>query len=187
MADSSTMLIGSMLLAPFLAPVISMNNHKSVENVMKMLFILVLGVALSVVMGYGTVKLLNYDEETKEMKDRTQWENQSRNTRLAYIAIPIVTGIAFAVAYDHADIIPMTGVGIAVSILPPLTNAGIYLGQGKKKEAKKSLKLGMVNLSLVLISYTLVRQLFLKRINNIYKAYFKQYKGSPLNPFKSEL
>lgn len=186
-ANSSTMLIGSMLLAPFLAPVISMNNHKSVENVLKMVFVLGLGVALSVGMGYGAVKLLNYNEETKEMKDRAEWENQSRNTQLAYLTIPIVTGISFAIAYDHADIIPMTGVGIAVSILPPLANAGIYLGQGKKEEAKKSLKLGMLNLTLVLVSYTLVRQLFLKRINKIYNAYFRKYKGTPLNPFKSEL
>lgn len=165
MANSATMLIGSMLLAPFLAPVIALNTGASTQ---KMLVLLLSGVVAAVMMGYVGTKLFNFRDETKEMKDRTEWDTQSVNMKRAYYIIPIITGIAFAVAYDNVDIIPMAGVGIAVSILPPLVNAGVYIARGETEKAARTMKLGVSNLVLVALSYTLVHTFLLKRLDRLY-------------------
>ena len=52
----------------------------------------------------------------------------------------------------------MYGVGIAISLLPPLINAGLYHGMGEKEKAIKSLKLAVMNMLLAASTFKITTQ-----------------------------
>lgn len=123
--DSAAVVIGSMLIAPVLFPILSlslsivMSDYKLIQRSgMTLVKALVLGVAASLLatLFFGT----GY-EFTPEILARTQ-------PTLISIAIAIVAG--FAVAYTMAreelsETLP--GIAVAVALIPPLATIGIGL------------------------------------------------------------
>ena len=181
-ANSNTMLVGSMLLAPFFTPIITTNQFDFTQSTLtRSLTLLLFGIIVAAGIGYVATIWWGIDKETKEMKDRAEWNQISNQTTKVNYIIPFITGVAVAIAYETSDIIPMVGAGIAISILPPIVNAGMYLGQVNIEKAKNSLKLGLINLFIGAASYTLVRQLFLDQIKEFY------YKGTILQFLKNKI
>lgn len=165
--DSRSLVVGAMLISPFFVPVINM-NLKSIpkQAVRNNVLILAVSAAVCILIGYVSAKVLKLNEnpETQSMKDIVNWNRTSKQATIMAWLVPIVAGVIVAIANKSQNIIPMVGVAIAISILPPLVNAGLYLGKGPshKDQMMQSLKFGLMNIVLAAASYTATTKLVLK-------------------------
>ena len=75
--------------------------------------------------------------------------------RLVDLAAALATGLAGAFAIGRKDVSDtLPGVAIAISLVPPLTNAGILLSTGRADLAMGSLLLFVTNYFAILITGT---------------------------------
>jgi uncharacterized hydrophobic protein (TIGR00271 family) len=135
--NSSPIIIGSMLISPIFSPIIEKKPVK-----------LIAGIVLCIVIGYIIGRIIKY-RETDEMLLRTQY----RKNLLFNIIVPLVSGFVLALALPKNNIIAIAGVGIAISILPPLVNSGIYLSGGFINKAYINGELAILNLALTTLTY----------------------------------
>lgn len=124
--DSSSVIIGAMLLAPLMAPIVSLamgllrqNTYLLKNSIIK----IVIGVVLALLAASFTSVILPYDPVTGEMQARL-------NPSLLDLGVAIVAGIAGAYTKSYKEILQsLAGVAIAVALVPPLAVAGIGLGR----------------------------------------------------------
>ncbi len=148
-ANSAPVIIGAMILAPLMAPIVSlaMAFTRQDENLMvasaKTLFI---GFAMAV----GFAMLLSFwlplQIETSEISARLR-------PTLLDLGIAIISGIASAYAYARAQAAKsLAGVAIAVALVPPLAVVGIGLGWLSFRVAGGALLLFVTNLAGIVFS-----------------------------------
>ena len=126
MQGSAPVIIGAMILAPLMAPIVSLSmgllrfDSTLIEGSGKTL-------TAGVVMAIGLAALfawwLPFEHYSQEITARI-------NPNLLDLGVAIVSGIAAAYAYSREDIAKsLAGVAIAVALVPPLNVAGIGLGR----------------------------------------------------------
>ena len=124
--NSSSVIIGAMLLAPLMAPIVSlaMGLLRQNTSLLKYSFAkIILGVALALAAAAVTTFLLPYQPVTSEMQARL-------NPSLLDLSVAIVAGVAGAYTKSYKEILQsLAGVAIAVALVPPLAVAGIGLGR----------------------------------------------------------
>lgn len=125
--DSAAVIIGAMLLAPLMAPIVSaamgllrqdsdMLNQSTVKIFIGVLIALLASTLMSIVFSYKPL--------TDEMQNRL-------NPTILDLAVAIVSGIAAAYSKSFKEILQsLAGVAIAVALVPPLSVAGIGIGRG---------------------------------------------------------
>ena len=136
--DQNSVIIGSMLISPLSIPILHYvsnlynNNYSAFLVHLGLLIILVLtsiliGFILSVINHY----LMIFKHPSHEMISRANSKMQifSLDSLIAFIA-----GIIAVVASFTDDYTIIAGIGIVVAFLPPLVNAGLYLGNYYSKE-----------------------------------------------------
>lgn len=124
--NSSSVIIGAMLLAPLMAPIISLSmgllrldrflvEHSALKIVAGVFFALTIS---------GLICLIYPDDSTTaEMSGRL-------NPTLLDLSVAIISGVAGAYTKSFKEIIQsLAGVAIAVALVPPLAVAGIGLGR----------------------------------------------------------
>jgi len=125
--NSSPTIIGAMILAPLMAPIISLSM-----GVMRFDGTLIRRsgstLLLSVTLALGTAALLAwalpFDHLTEQMSMRT-------HPTLLDLAVAILSGVAAAYGTANTKVgQSLAGVAIAVALVPPLSVAGIGLGWG---------------------------------------------------------
>ena len=124
--NSAAVVIGAMLLAPLMTPIISlaMGMLRQDENlftysIVKILF----GVAIALLAAAFITLLFPHKPITYEMTARL-------NPSLLDLGVAIVAGIAGAYTKAYKEILQsLAGVAIAVALVPPLAVAGIGLGR----------------------------------------------------------
>jgi len=125
--NSAPTIIGAMILAPLMAPIISFAmglirfDGPLIRSSLRTLF-------LSVLLALGTAALLAmalpFTHLTQQMAMRT-------HPNLLDLAVAILSGIAAAYGYTDSKVgQSLAGVAIAVALVPPLSVAGIGLGWG---------------------------------------------------------
>lgn len=142
-ANSAPVIIGAMILAPLMSPIISMamGLARSDPNLIRSaLTTLSVGIAW----GLGCAVLLAwampFDLATAEMESRM-------SPTLLDLFIAVISGMAGAYAYAKEEIAKsLAGVAIAVALVPPLSVAGIGLGWGDWQMASGALLLLTTNL-----------------------------------------
>jgi uncharacterized hydrophobic protein (TIGR00271 family) len=124
--NSSSVVIGAMLLAPLMAPIISLSmsmlryDRKLFKQSLRKVIVGVV-VALSVAVILTAVS--PYQPLTQEMRSRL-------NPSLLDLIVAILAGIAGAYTKSFREILQsLAGVAIAVALVPPLAVAGIGLGR----------------------------------------------------------
>ncbi len=126
-ANSSAVVIGAMLLAPLMAPIVSlaMGMLRADENILKNSILkITVGIALALGASAGLALLLPELALTDEMRARI-------NPNLLDMGVAIFSGMAAAYSKSFKEIAQsLAGVAIAVALVPPLSVAGIGLGQG---------------------------------------------------------
>ncbi len=123
--DSASVVIGAMLLAPLMQPIVSVSmgvlrsDQSLFSGAMRSVLI---GVAIALLSAAAITLLLPLETLTGEISART-------SPSLLDLMVAIVSGIAAAYAQNNQKIIgSLAGVAIAVALVPPLATAGIGLG-----------------------------------------------------------
>ncbi len=125
--NSNAVLIGAMLLAPLMAPIVSlaMGLLRHDENLLKYsMRKIAIGIIIALLASALFAFLFPYRLVTSEMQARL-------NPTLLDLAVAILAGIAAAYSKSFREIVQsLAGVAIAVALVPPLAVAGIGLGLG---------------------------------------------------------
>ncbi|MBM9512515.1 TIGR00341 family protein [Desulfogranum marinum] len=124
--NSSSVVIGAMLLAPLMSPIVSLamgllrgDSALAFRSFRKI--IVGVGIALSAAALMSLT--FPYKPVTAEMQARL-------NPSLLDLAVAVIAGIAGAYTKSYKEILQsLAGVGIAVALVPPLAVAGIGLGR----------------------------------------------------------
>ena len=124
--DSASVIIGAMLLAPLMAPIVSLSMgilRAEIGMINKSIGKIVIGVLIAL-FSSALITLLFPDKPiTNEMLGRL-------NPTLLDLAVAMISGIAAAYSKSFKEIIQsLAGVAIAVALVPPLTVAGIGIGR----------------------------------------------------------
>ncbi|MEX1241750.1 MAG: TIGR00341 family protein [Cyclobacteriaceae bacterium] len=126
-ANSSPVVIGAMILAPLMAPIISLSmgtlrhDKKLITDSFKTIFA---GLGLSLVFAVLITWLTPIQSAGSEILARTR-------PNLLDLGIAAVSGIAGAYAYAREEVAKtLAGVAIAVALIPPLAVISIGLGWG---------------------------------------------------------
>ncbi|RXJ88878.1 TIGR00341 family protein [Arcobacter sp. CECT 8983] len=124
-ANSSPVIIGAMILAPLMAPLISLSMGVIRANsllIIQSAKTLSYGVFLALFVSSIFTCFMPLDEITYEMESRL-------HPNLLDLFVAIFSGIAGAYANSKEDVIKsLAGVAIAVALVPPLSVTGIGIG-----------------------------------------------------------
>lgn len=125
--SSTAVVIGAMLLAPLMAPIVSLAMgllRGNIELLKKSIIKIVTGIVIALLASSIITQLFPYKMITEEMLAR-------QSPSLLDLAVAIVSGIAGAYSKSYKEIIQsLAGVAIAVALVPPLAVAGIGIGRG---------------------------------------------------------
>ncbi|MGM0478192.1 MAG: TIGR00341 family protein [Bacteroidota bacterium] len=127
-ANSSPVIIGAMILAPLMAPIISLamgvlrQDRKLIKNSL-------ITVLVGVLVGYAFAIILTFITPINDMNT----EVTSRiKPNIIDLGIAVISGAAGAYAYSKESIAKtLAGVAIAVALVPPLAVSGIGLAWGE--------------------------------------------------------
>lgn len=128
LANSVAIIIGAMIIAPLMGPIIGMAYSVAMGNrklLRRSSFTLFKGVILTVIASWLTASIIGLETVDSEILSRT-------NPTLLDFGIAMAAVLAGAFTQTRrsiADAIP--GVAIAVALVPPLSVIGIGLGLGK--------------------------------------------------------
>jgi len=157
MANSTAVIIGSMLIATLLSPIAStalaLTNKNKLET-LKGLKTLLIGVLLVMTIAYLYGHFFPHIEATDRMLARTE-------PGVFDFLIAFFGGIAGAIAllfkrYNGV----MVGVGIATALVPPLSTAGIFFAKGSFDLGFKAFELALINIIFILLANYLVFKYF---------------------------
>ncbi|WP_456390248.1 TIGR00341 family protein [Hydrogenimonas sp.] len=125
--NSSPTIIGAMILAPLMAPIIafSMGVIRFDEGLMThSAKTILLSIAIALIASASMAWTLPFTHVTEQISMRT-------HPTLLDLAVAILAGIAAAYGYANSKVgESLAGVAIAVALVPPLTVAGIGIGWG---------------------------------------------------------
>jgi len=124
--SSASVIIGAMLLAPLMSPIVSLSMgilRGNIELFKNSIGKIVIGVLIALLSSALITFLFPYKPITDEMLARL-------NPTLLDLAVAIISGIAAAYSKSFREIIQsLAGVAIAVALVPPLAVAGIGIGR----------------------------------------------------------
>jgi uncharacterized hydrophobic protein (TIGR00271 family) len=147
--DSASVIIGAMLLAPLMAPIVALAmGQVRGEGMMikKSLLKILVGVFIALLASTVITLLFPHKPVTGEMQARL-------NPTLLDMAVAIISGIAAAYSKSFKEIIQsLAGVAIAVALVPPLAVAGIGIGRGDFHFFSQAFLLFSTNLVGILIA-----------------------------------
>ena len=122
--NSAPVVIGAMILAPLMAPIVSLsmailrNDRKLFNNA---LWVFLIGLIAAIAVSGVTTLILPYERVTEEIYARLQ-------PSLLDLGVAIVSGMAAAYAHAKESVLKsLPGVAIAVALVPPLCVIGIGL------------------------------------------------------------
>jgi uncharacterized hydrophobic protein (TIGR00271 family) len=154
--DSVATVIGAMIVAPLMLPImglafsISIGDRKAITS---SILVGLGGIVTAIVVGYilGLTPGLAFDPvNNTQIMARTA-------PRLVDLAAAVATGLAGAFALGRKDISDtLPGVAIAISLVPPLADAGILFSSGLPRLALGSLLLFVTNFLAIVITGIIV-------------------------------
>ena len=153
LANSVAIIIGAMIIAPLMGPIVGMAFSVAMGNrklLRRSSFTLLKGVILTVATSWLTASLIGLETVGSEILSRT-------NPTLIDFGIAMAAGLAGAFTQTRrsiADAIP--GVAIAVALVPPLSVIGIGLGLGEQEIAFGSFLLFCTNLICIIFFGSIV-------------------------------
>jgi uncharacterized hydrophobic protein (TIGR00271 family) len=156
LGDSVATVIGAMIVAPLMLPIMGLAFGVSIGDrkaIVSSVLVGVAGMVTAVAVGFilAQTRGAGFDPESNtQIITRTA-------PRLVDLLAALATGLAGAFAIGRKDVSDtLPGVAIAISLVPPLTNAGILLAVGRPDLAAGSLLLFVTNYFAIVITGTLV-------------------------------
>jgi uncharacterized hydrophobic protein (TIGR00271 family) len=150
--DSAAVIIGAMLLAPLMTPIVSLamgvlrgDGSLQKNSAVK----IIVGVVIALLASACFSLLFPHKPVTGEMLARI-------NPTLLDLAVAVLSGVAAAYAKSYREIIQnLAGVAIAVALVPPLAVAGIGIGNLDLNIFSQAFLLFLTNLTGIVLAATL--------------------------------
>ncbi len=140
-ADSAPAIIGAMIIAPLMSPIMSFSYGLvavDVRLISRSALTVVLGVGLVVALAYGSTLLFGLRIVGSEILGRTA-------PSLIDLGVAMAAGAAAAFAHTRRSIMTsIAGVAIAVALVPPLAVTGIGLAIGRKAATESGFSLSEI-------------------------------------------
>ena len=158
LADSGAVVIGAMLVAPLMTPIIGASAATvTADNrrLVRALLIIALGTIVAIVVGWlvsfiAAGRVIDLRSLPTEIRSRTF-------PGLLDLGIAITAGAAAGYIQPRRSAISaLPGVGIAVALVPPLATVGITLELGLGSDSRNALLLYLTNLAAIVFSAALV-------------------------------
>jgi uncharacterized hydrophobic protein (TIGR00271 family) len=156
MGDSVATVIGAMIVAPLMLPIMGLAFSISIadrKGIVVSILVSIAGIATAIAVGFILAQTAGsaFDPTSNaQIMART-------SPRLVDLAAALATGLAGAFAISRKDVSDtLPGVAIAISLVPPLANVGILLATGQPSLALGSLLLFVTNFFAIVITGTLV-------------------------------
>ena len=143
LSDSAPAIIGAMIIAPLMGPIMSLTFGIVVfdrQMILRSVLSVVSGVVLVVALGYASTLLFGLRIAGAEILSRT-------SPTLIDLGVAMAAGAAAAFAFTRRSIMTsIAGVAIAVALVPPLAVTGIGLAMGRDTGAEIGLSLAEIGL-----------------------------------------
>jgi uncharacterized hydrophobic protein (TIGR00271 family) len=156
LADSVATVIGAMIVAPLMLPIMGVAFGVGLGDrkiILSSLATSILGIITAIAVGFlltWTIRSLINVEANTQIMVRTA-------PRLIDLFAALATGLAGAFATGRKDVSDtLPGVAIAISLVPPLANVGILLATGRPDLATGSLLLFVTNYLAILLTGALM-------------------------------
>lgn len=165
-ADSAAAVIGSMVIAPLLGPImgIGVGTAMGDDRLMLRTFICItVGLAISLLVSFGLGLLLSIDLESHELVQRGR-------VGLDGIALAIAAGVAAAISRMAGTGAALVGVMVAAALLPPAAAAGLFAAEARMDLAGRAALLMLLNVCGLILSAVIV---FRMRIITPHRDYQK--------------
>jgi uncharacterized hydrophobic protein (TIGR00271 family) len=148
--NSAAVVIGAMLVAPLMTPLLGMGLALVQGNpVLARLSVrsVVLGLCVSLLGGFLVgLAILNFEEPTREMLARG-------GPGLLDLFVAFAAGLAAAYAYSRPGLIAaLPGVAIAAALVPPIATSGLALSLGDFRLAMGALLLFGINMVTIILA-----------------------------------
>lgn len=151
-ANSAPVIIGAMILAPLMAPIISLSMgvlRQNVELISSASKTLTIGVLVALLFGVLLTIITPLQTVTNEIAARL-------SPTILDMAVAIISGIAAAYANARSEVAKsLAGVAIAVALVPPLAVSGIGIGWGDWHTFSAAFLLFVTNLVGIVLAATL--------------------------------
>lgn len=165
--NSTPVLLGSMLASPIGSPImrgvigISTKKYSILfQSIISLIILISIAYFTGIITAIANCKTNYFKYPTTEMLKRTEITNIYGDIMVALIA-----GILVTYGMYHKDLIVIVSVGLAISVLPPIVNSGLFHGiylyynglnynsnDENLEKGKISLKLGLINIVCVFIT-----------------------------------
>ncbi|MEO1656985.1 MAG: TIGR00341 family protein [Pseudomonadota bacterium] len=150
--DSVAVVIGAMVIAPLLGPILGFSLAAALGSV-SMMAEAAKTAFVGLIVGFGTVfflaTLLPVNLESQELLART-------NISPEIIALALASGAAAALSVTGGLSSSLVGVMVAVALLPPSAAAAMYLGSSDYRHAAAAAIVVALNVLCVLISTQII-------------------------------
>lgn len=140
--DNSTIIIGSMVIAPFLGSNVSLafsttiGERKTLLQSLAKLFTGI-GISFSIALLWGMIYKI----------DPTGYEIASRtDINIMDVILAFITGIAAILSVNKGVVDALVGVMVAVAFMPPIIAAGLLIGNGMMDKGFSALLLFFINI-----------------------------------------
>ena len=153
LANSAATIIGAMIIAPLMGPIIAIAYSMVAANqrlLKRSSFTLIKGVLLTVLISIAITKLVGIRTFGSEIMGRT-------SPTLLDLGVALAAGAAGGFAFTRRSIAnALPGVAISVALVPPLSVVGIGVGMGSNSVALGSGLLFLANLAGIIFSGSLI-------------------------------
>lgn len=176
LTNNEPVIIGSMLVSPILGPISYIfYDNKSIENSNKcfrttyilILIVILIGYITSMIFKNNVVKLF---DAIPLIKKTDQLENRIDYKYFFYsFFISLVCGIIYVMTLQDGikldkgfmgDTLLIIGLGMAISVLPPLSACGIFLEKRELNNAFLSMFLFLINLLGFIVGGFMTKQIY---------------------------
>lgn len=150
--DSGAVVIGAMLVAPLLWPVLGISMGVLVWD-WRMIKLSLVSIVLSIIIAVITAIVITFFYVP--LGASSEILRQTNFGFMFPVSIAAGAAAAFALSYEHIKE-AVTGIAISVALLPPLVSVGIGLGSTDWSLMRRALELFGVNLAGVIVTAFLV-------------------------------
>ena len=151
-ADSAAGVIGAMVIAPLLGPILAFGLGAALGD-RKLLsgsvLALCLGVLVALALSVGFSLLVEVDLSSRELESRAE-------VRLDGMALAIAAGAAAALSMARGQNTALVGVMVAAALLPPIAAVGLFIGSGHWEPAGRAALLLLLNVSSLIFASLVV-------------------------------
>jgi len=158
LADSGAVVIGAMLVAPLMTPIIGASAAIVTANnrrLLRAMLIIALGTVIALAVGW----LVSLIAGGRVIDVRTLPDEIQNRTFPGLLDLGIAITAGAAAGYiqpRRSAIAALPGVGIAVALVPPLATAGVTYQLGLGDDARNAFLLYLTNLAAIIFSAALV-------------------------------